>query len=229
MLLLLNYNSHKRHTTPYTQFPVNRFDVTITDRRSLSHRVVGGSFVRSFVRSFAYPTSFRKAVDPTTTTTTQNQKKTTLPTYTPSHCNRNWPNISDGNSNSNNLFYINQLQVITDKMDTILPNILHTIGNTPLIRLNRIPQSYGIKCEVCEYLLFFFYLFLKVSWNDLVTLVYLLWTWTSYYCCYCCVIYIAKAGGVTCLFEWKEIVQLKLFSYNLHSFLVDINKIKLFI
>lgn len=30
----------------------------------------------------------------------------------------------------------------------ILPNILHTIGNTPLVRLNNIPKSFGIKCEM---------------------------------------------------------------------------------
>lgn len=36
----------------------------------------------------------------------------------------------------------------------VLPNILHTIGQTPLIRLNKIPSSYGIKCEIfakCEF------------------------------------------------------------------------------
>jgi hypothetical protein len=36
----------------------------------------------------------------------------------------------------------------------ILPNILSHIGKTPLVRLNRIPQSAGVKCEVlvkCEY------------------------------------------------------------------------------
>ncbi|XP_014486877.1 PREDICTED: cystathionine beta-synthase [Dinoponera quadriceps] len=36
----------------------------------------------------------------------------------------------------------------------ILPNILDTIGQTPLIRLNRIPKSYGIKCKIyvkCEF------------------------------------------------------------------------------
>ncbi|XP_050439294.1 cystathionine beta-synthase [Adelges cooleyi] len=37
----------------------------------------------------------------------------------------------------------------------ITPNILHAIGNTPLVRLNRIPQSEGIECEIlakCEFL-----------------------------------------------------------------------------
>ncbi|OLL22448.1 Cystathionine beta-synthase [Neolecta irregularis DAH-3] len=36
----------------------------------------------------------------------------------------------------------------------ILNNILENIGNTPLVRLNRIPQSLGIECDVlvkCEY------------------------------------------------------------------------------
>lgn len=36
----------------------------------------------------------------------------------------------------------------------IMPNILHNIGNTPLVRLNVIPREYGIKCEIlvkCEF------------------------------------------------------------------------------
>ncbi|XP_065339459.1 cystathionine beta-synthase-like protein [Cloeon dipterum] len=39
--------------------------------------------------------------------------------------------------------------------DQILPNILHAIGRTPLVRLNHIPQSLGIKCEMyakCEFM-----------------------------------------------------------------------------
>ncbi|GAB0094418.1 hypothetical protein DMENIID0001_097140 [Sergentomyia squamirostris] len=37
----------------------------------------------------------------------------------------------------------------------ILPNILHAIGFTPVVKLNKIPQSLGIKCEMfakCEFL-----------------------------------------------------------------------------
>lgn len=37
----------------------------------------------------------------------------------------------------------------------ILPNILSSIGDTPLVRLNRIPQEYGLECEIlvkCEFL-----------------------------------------------------------------------------
>ncbi|XP_049951948.1 cystathionine beta-synthase isoform X1 [Schistocerca serialis cubense] len=36
----------------------------------------------------------------------------------------------------------------------IMPNVLHVIGNTPMIRLNNIPKSRGIKCEMlvkCEF------------------------------------------------------------------------------
>ncbi|GFO27539.1 cystathionine beta-synthase [Plakobranchus ocellatus] len=33
----------------------------------------------------------------------------------------------------------------------IMPNILHNIGNSPLVRLNRIPQHDGLKCEFCKY------------------------------------------------------------------------------
>ncbi|XP_021940064.1 cystathionine beta-synthase isoform X2 [Zootermopsis nevadensis] len=37
----------------------------------------------------------------------------------------------------------------------ILPNILSFVGNTPMVRLNNIPKSFGFKCEMvakCEYL-----------------------------------------------------------------------------
>ena len=32
-----------------------------------------------------------------------------------------------------------------------MPNILHNIGNTPLVRLNNIPKQYGLKCELRKY------------------------------------------------------------------------------
>ena len=32
----------------------------------------------------------------------------------------------------------------------VLDSVLEAIGGTPLVRLNRIPQSEGIKCQVCE-------------------------------------------------------------------------------
>ena len=34
----------------------------------------------------------------------------------------------------------------------IMPNILHHVGNTPLVRLNRIGKEEGIKCDLREYL-----------------------------------------------------------------------------
>ncbi|KAK7862791.1 hypothetical protein R5R35_003544 [Gryllus longicercus] len=39
--------------------------------------------------------------------------------------------------------------------EKILPNVLDAIGHTPMIRLNRIPAAYGVKCEMlakCEFL-----------------------------------------------------------------------------
>jgi cystathionine beta-synthase len=36
----------------------------------------------------------------------------------------------------------------------VLPNILHFIGNTPLVKLNKIPESEGVQCDIlakCEY------------------------------------------------------------------------------
>lgn len=33
----------------------------------------------------------------------------------------------------------------------ILPNALAAIGNTPMIKLNKIPKEEGLKCDVCKY------------------------------------------------------------------------------
>jgi len=32
----------------------------------------------------------------------------------------------------------------------ILPNILDRIGDTPLVRINKISKSFGLKCELCK-------------------------------------------------------------------------------
>jgi len=32
----------------------------------------------------------------------------------------------------------------------VLPDILDTIGQTPMVRLNKIPKAHGIKCEMCR-------------------------------------------------------------------------------
>ncbi|KAG7330782.1 hypothetical protein KOW79_004751 [Hemibagrus wyckioides] len=40
------------------------------------------------------------------------------------------------------------------KTPSILPNILRHIGNTPLVRINKIPKMFGVKCEIlakCEF------------------------------------------------------------------------------
>ena len=33
----------------------------------------------------------------------------------------------------------------------IMPNVLYNIGNTPMVRINKISKSAGLKCELCEY------------------------------------------------------------------------------
>lgn len=38
------------------------------------------------------------------------------------------------------------------KTPSILPNILGRIGDTPMVRMNKIPKAFGLKCELCEYL-----------------------------------------------------------------------------
>ena len=34
--------------------------------------------------------------------------------------------------------------------DGIMPDVLHAIGNTPLVRVNKIAKSEGLECELCE-------------------------------------------------------------------------------
>ena len=33
----------------------------------------------------------------------------------------------------------------------IMPNVLYNIGNTPMVRINKISKSAGLQCELCEY------------------------------------------------------------------------------
>lgn len=63
----------------------------------------------------------------------------------PSHCL--WPTSKDAQDPHHH----QQLKTVKPK---VYPNILHAIGDTPLVKLNNIPQKYGVKCEVlvkCEY------------------------------------------------------------------------------
>ncbi|RVE75502.1 hypothetical protein OJAV_G00017550 [Oryzias javanicus] len=46
------------------------------------------------------------------------------------------------------------LQIPRTLPPTILPNILHRIGDTPMVRINHIPKAFGLKCELlakCEF------------------------------------------------------------------------------
>ena len=33
----------------------------------------------------------------------------------------------------------------------IMPNVLYNIGNTPMVRINKISKSAGLQCELCQY------------------------------------------------------------------------------
>ncbi|CAG7832412.1 unnamed protein product [Allacma fusca] len=44
--------------------------------------------------------------------------------------------------------------VVRKSLPKVLPNVLHHVGNTPMIQLNKIPQASGIKCDIyakCEF------------------------------------------------------------------------------
>lgn len=61
-------------------------------------------------------------------------------TWTVDSCPKESPHLHDDNTNIKN---------------EILPNILHAIGHTPLVKLNRIPLLEGIECDIlakCEFL-----------------------------------------------------------------------------
>jgi len=51
-----------------------------------------------------------------------------------------------------NLVHFYNFRIFRNNKNEILPNILHAIGNTPLVKLNRIPQAEGIECDICKYL-----------------------------------------------------------------------------
>ena len=40
------------------------------------------------------------------------------------------------------------LSLLSQEPMKIMPNILHHVGNTPLVRLNRIGKEEGIKCDL---------------------------------------------------------------------------------
>ena len=32
----------------------------------------------------------------------------------------------------------------------VMPNVLYNIGNTPMVRINKISKTAGLKCELCK-------------------------------------------------------------------------------
>lgn len=50
------------------------------------------------------------------------------------------------------IYQKNNVFVTRDRHQKFQPDILNVIGNTPLVRLNNIPKSESIQCEMCKYL-----------------------------------------------------------------------------
>lgn len=42
-------------------------------------------------------------------------------------------------------------RVYSKEIPKIMPDVLHHIGNTPLIKINKIAQSEGLKCELRKF------------------------------------------------------------------------------
>ncbi|XP_063831339.1 cystathionine beta-synthase-like [Ostrinia nubilalis] len=63
--------------------------------------------------------------------------------------------LSNGTSAFFNLKEMPHIVKPLDRNQKVHPDILHVIGNTPLVKLSKIPQQEGIQCEMyakCEYL-----------------------------------------------------------------------------
>ncbi|XP_063367658.1 uncharacterized protein LOC134656070 [Cydia amplana] len=62
---------------------------------------------------------------------------------------------ANGTSNFFNLKEMPHIVKVLDRNQKFHPDILHAIGNTPLVKLTRIPKSEGIKCDMyakCEFM-----------------------------------------------------------------------------
>lgn len=70
------------------------------------------------------------------------------------NCSKKKIHTSTDHSKSNIILNIVNTKITKINFSTenpkILPDILHAIGNTPLVKLNHIPQAEGIKCEMCK-------------------------------------------------------------------------------
>lgn len=64
----------------------------------------------------------------------------------PSKCTWKRDSVKTGQTN------IHTKRTFNATRPRIIANILDVIGSTPMIKLNKIPQSFGIKCEMCKYL-----------------------------------------------------------------------------
>lgn len=63
------------------------------------------------------------------------------------------------------MLFIFPFRVLTNSRAAALNTVLEVIGDTPLVRINKIAKSAGLKCELCKKLLIFIYIcvsFLKI-------------------------------------------------------------------
>ncbi|CAH4031906.1 unnamed protein product [Pieris brassicae] len=66
--------------------------------------------------------------------------------------------MEDSTASSTDYFNLKNMKHIVDALDRnqkVFPNILHCIGNTPLVKLSNIPKEEGLECDLyvkCEFL-----------------------------------------------------------------------------
>lgn len=49
-----------------------------------------------------------------------------------------------------NVLLKNKKLYFRDRNQKLEPDILHVIGNTPLVKLNNIPKKDGLSCDMCK-------------------------------------------------------------------------------
>ncbi|NWR79794.1 CBS synthase, partial [Centropus unirufus] len=76
----------------------------------------------------------------------------------------------------------------------ILPNILNKVGNTPLVRINKIGKQYGLKCELCEY-----YYRQKIKTRNAVSETWVVSGSSGYWHCGFCSLLLIVCSACLCL------------------------------
>jgi hypothetical protein len=63
-------------------------------------------------------------------------------------------NIPNRIHKSNSFQYLFYLLYSRNKIKKIYDDVVDMIGNTPVVRLNKIPKDEGVKCEIGNFLIF---------------------------------------------------------------------------